>query len=291
MKRAARRYLRNPAEAALLIVIAGFFRLLPLDGASALGGVIARAIGPHLKVSDVARRNLGRALPDLGGAEIERTIRDLWTNLGRTAAEYPHLTRIARSRVEIVGLERALALRDDGKPGILFSAHMANWEVLGAVAAQVGMPLTLVYRALNNPLADRFLRYLRREVSDKLLPKGPSGARDLIASLKDGAHLGLLVDQKMNDGIAVPFFGRIAMTAPALAQLAYRYECPVLPVQTIRLDGARFRIIVHEPLVLVQSGDRTADILATMTTVNDMLEGWIRSAPEQWLWVHKRWPD
>jgi KDO2-lipid IV(A) lauroyltransferase len=290
MKSALRRYVRNPAEAALLLLAVGFFRVLPLDAASALGGLAARTVGPRLRVSNVARRNLARAFPERSSGELETLLRGVWDNVGRTAAEYPHLARIAATRVEIVGLATAKAARDDGKPGIFFSAHMANWEVLGAVAARSGLPLTLVYRALNNELADRLLRFLRRDVSKQLLRKGPSGARDALAALKGGAHLGLLVDQKMNDGIAAPFFGRPAMTAPALAQLAYRYDCPVIPAQTIRLKGARFRVIVHDPLTLARTGDRNADILATMSAVNLLVEEWIRQAPEQWLWLHKRWP-
>ena len=101
----------------------------------------------------------------------------------------------------------------------------------------------------------------------------------------------MLVDQKLNDGIAVPFFGRDAMTAPALAQLALKYRCPVVPARLERLDGARFRLTFQPPMELPDTGDREADVFETMRRVNAIFEDWIRARPEQWLWLHRRWPD
>jgi KDO2-lipid IV(A) lauroyltransferase len=124
-----------------------------------------------------------------------------------------------------------------------------------------------------------------------LIPKGPAGARLLLRSLKGGKHLGMVVDQKMNDGIAIPFFGRDAMTAPALAELALRFDCPVVPVRVERLEGARFRITIDPPLDLDVTGERRADITAAMVKVNALIESWVREHPEQWLWLHNRWPD
>ena len=101
----------------------------------------------------------------------------------------------------------------------------------------------------------------------------------------------MLADQKMNDGIPVPFFGRPAMTAPALAALALRFDCDVLPARAERLAGAHFRLTVFPPLPLPRTGDSHADAAALMAQVNAILETWIRDRPEQWFWVHQRWPD
>jgi KDO2-lipid IV(A) lauroyltransferase len=101
----------------------------------------------------------------------------------------------------------------------------------------------------------------------------------------------LLVDQKLNDGIAVPFFGRPAMTAPALALLALHFDCTVLPARVERLHGAHFRLTIEPPLSLARTGNRTADAAALMTEVNRTLERWIRHRPDQWFWLHRRWPD
>jgi Kdo2-lipid IVA lauroyltransferase/acyltransferase len=109
--------------------------------------------------------------------------------------------------------------------------------------------------------------------------------------LRRGEHLTMLADQKMNDGVPVPFFGRIAMTSSALASLALRFDCDVLPACVERLGGARFRLTVFPRLPLRRSGDHRADVAALMAEVNRRLEAWIRDRPEEWFWVHRRWPD
>jgi KDO2-lipid IV(A) lauroyltransferase len=110
-----------------------------------------------------------------------------------------------------------------------------------------------------------------------------------------GAYLGFpfhcYSTPKMNDGIAIPFFGRDAMTAPAIAQLALRFNCPIVPFRAERLGGAHFRLTVYPPLELPRTGNREADIRALMVQINTLLEQWVRARPEQWLWLHRRWPD
>ena len=272
----------------------GVFGLLPLDWASAIGGALARAIGPRLGVSKRARLNLGRALPGLSKAEIASIIAGMWDNLGRVAAEYPHLRRIRifepGGRVETQGFENMDQAVAAGRRMIIFSGHLANWEIGMLAAVQYGADVAQIYRAANNPLIDRMIIRFR-SIGGELIPKGTVAARRAIAVLRGDAHLTMLADQKMNDGIPVPFFGRPAMTASALAVLALRFDCDVLPARVERLGGARFRLTVFPPLPLPRSGDNHADVAALMTKVNQILEGWIRDRPEQWFWLHRRWPD
>jgi Kdo2-lipid IVA lauroyltransferase/acyltransferase len=270
------------------------FKVLPLGYASALGGALARGIGPFLPVSRHARRNISRAFPELSEAEIAGVVAGMWDNLGRLAAEYPHLRNICifepGGRVETHGFEhvdRALAA---GRRMIVFSGHIANWEIGMLAGVQYGISVAQIYRTLNNPLMDRMIARFRGDRGE-FIPKGAIAARLAIAALRRGTHLGLLADQKMNDGIPVPFFGRLAMTAPALAGLALCFDCDVLPLRVERLGGARFRVTVCPPLSLPHSDDRHADAAALMARVNAKLEGWIRDRPEQWLWLHRRWPE
>ncbi len=272
----------------------GAFELLPFDRASALGGALARRIGPSLGISERARRNLRRAFPGLPEIEIERIVAGMWDNLGRVAAEYPHLREIrvfeAGGRVETHGLEHMDRAVAAGRRMIIFSGHIANWEIGLLAAVQYGISVAQIYRAANNPLVDQMITRFRGDAGE-LIPKGTVAARRAIAVLRRGAHLTMLADQKMNDGIAVPFFGRPAMTTSALASLALRFECDVLPARVERLGGARFRLTVFPPLPLPRSGDHHADIAALMSQVNSILEEWVRNRPEQWFWVHRRWPD
>jgi KDO2-lipid IV(A) lauroyltransferase len=281
------------AEAAVVWMIFHLFRLLPVDQASAFGGWVGRVIGYRLPVSDQARKNLERALPELDESARERVIFGMWDNLGRTAAEFPHLDDLRfgpGERVEIIGGDHLVEASRSPRGSLFFSGHLGNWELNGHAAAAAGITLHLVYRAPDNPRLRWLYERGRAKTGVSLIPKGAQGARQALMLLRKGEHLGLLVDQKMNDGIAVPFFGRDAMTAPALADLALKFDAPIIPARVVRLNGARFRLIVEPALVIRNTGDRHTDVLAIMSEVNAKLERWIREHPEQWLWVHRRWP-
>lgn len=289
------RYLFHPIEAAAALVVYSLFRILPLDWASALGGWMARTVGPWLPISERAVRNLSNAFPEKSPTEIRAIVRAMWDNLGRLAAEYPHLSEFdvydSKGRVETTGGEYVDQLREDGAAGIFFSAHIANWEIVSLCATQRGVPLDRVYRQANNRLVEWLYRHGRASVEGALIPKGAAGARLLLQALKEGKHIGMMVDQKMNDGIPVPFFGRDVMSAPAFAELALRFDCPVVPARVQRLKGARFKLVIGPPLALIRTGDHRADVAANMAQVNALIEKWVRETPEQWLWLHNRWPD
>jgi len=160
----------------------GAFELLPFDRASALGGALARRIGPSLGISERARRNLRRAFPGLPEIEIERIVAGMWDNLGRVAAEYPHLREIrvfeAGGRVETHGLEHMDPAVAAGRRMIIFSGHIANWEIGMLAAVQYGISVAQIYRAANNPLVDRMITRFRGhagELSRRV--RSPPGAR------------------------------------------------------------------------------------------------------------------
>ena len=273
----------------------GLLKALPVDAASGLGGRVARAVGPRLKVTEPARANLRMAFPDWDAARIEATIRGMWDNLGRTAGEFPHVPAFTvgrpgdDARITVENAEVIDRLADSG-PVIWFSAHIANWETGPMGVGGIGRPMHVVYRAANNPHTD-WVYAAGRRFAASLIPKGAAGARRMAQVLRHKEHLGVLVDQKLNDGIPVDFFGRPAMTGTAVALFALKYRCPLVPAHPVREDGARFRVVVEEPLPLPDSGDRTADTAELMARVNARVEAWIRDHPEQWLWLHRRWPE
>jgi len=267
-------------------------RLLPFTLASSLGGGLARALGPLLKPSKAARANLTAAFPEKSEAEIEVILRDVWENMGRTAFEFAvmdHLLTVqGQRRVEIEGQDNIDAAFATGKPVLFFGAHLGNWELLPVSAGILGFGVHVFYRAPNNPLLLNL--FTKRSSPGELIPKGAPGAKRAFTLLKRGENLGILVDQKLNDGIKAPFFGRDAMTGTALAEFALRFDAPIMPVQCVRLPGARFKLIYHPALTVTRSGDKKTDVAKIMTDVNAMIESWIRERPGQWLWLHKRWP-
>jgi KDO2-lipid IV(A) lauroyltransferase len=265
--------------------------------ASNLGGWLARTLGPWLPVTRVADDNLRRALPKLDAAARARVIAGVWDNLGRTVAELPHLATFRRSEAgpgwEIEGEAHIAQLRAAGGQALFFSGHFGNWELILPIAAALGVNVAGFYRAASNVAVDRLIQALRQRALGpgvSMFSKGAQGARAALLHLRDGGSLGLLVDQKMNDGIAVPFFGRDAMTAPALAQFALRFALPIVPVRVVRLGPARFRLVCEEPLAVTLTGDKVTDIYAVTLAVNETLERWIRADPASWLWLHRRWP-
>lgn len=284
-------------EAWLLRCVLALFRALGPVGASNFAGGVARAIGPLLPVANVADANLRLALPELDAATRRRVIRGMFENLGRTTGELPHLAGLRQTASgpgwEIEGEPIVRAVAAKGGPAIFVSAHFGNWEMLPPAAAHFGMHMASMYRAANNPLVDDMINRLRQAAIGRetiLFAKGTAGARGALQHLARGGYLALLMDQKMNDGIAVDFFGRPAMTAPALAALALRFRCPVIPGYVRRIGPARLRVTCEPPLPLPNTGDKQEDLALLTRAVNERFEHWIRETPECWFWVHRRWP-
>jgi Kdo2-lipid IVA lauroyltransferase/acyltransferase len=274
-------------------------RALGPDRASNFGGSIARRLGPLLPVQRIGLENLRDAFPDMDEAERRAILREVWDNLGRTAAEYPHLAALwdydennARpGRIEVAGIETFKRLRDDGKPAIIFTAHLANWELPAVCAARHGLEVTAVYRTPNNPYVARRIEQIRSGAMGGLLAagSGQAVAFAMASVIERGGHLGLLVDQRLRRGMKVPFFGRPAPTNPILGQLARRFECPVHGVRVIRLPDNCFRVELTDEIALPRDGDGLIDVAASMRRVNEIVEGWVREHPGQWLWLHRRW--
>ena len=242
-------------------------------------------MGPYLKVSDLGRKNLSLAFPKKTPQEREHILQGVWENLGRVVGEFPHMDTIATSlsRVEVVNGDRIDKLRDDGRPGIFISAHLANWELPHLTVTGHGLAIALISRPPNNWILRWFLEYVRHNSLVHLILKGASGSKELLKLLQQGGHVGILVDQRLSEGELIPFFGKEAFTAVGPSKLAAKYKAPLVPVQVERLKGAHFRVTFHEPLELESTPEKTTEVL------NEIIEKWIKKNPEQWLWLHNRW--
>jgi KDO2-lipid IV(A) lauroyltransferase len=279
-------------EAGLFATFLGISRLLSPERASSLGRRILRAIGPRLDKTRIFRRNLTLAFPEKSAGEIEALIREIWGNFGAVLAEYPHLRAYAEAgesqRLEIVS--NSPVLPHTGKAAVFVTAHLANWEISLAAAIRLGIPVSVLYTPLHNPWLDRMLYRARATMGLGLLPRD-GGIRTLVRELVSGKSIGLLVDQRVDSGEPVPFFGLDMNTSTTPARLALRYHCDLIPMRVQRLADARFRVSFAPP-VTPTSGitDEHEKILDMTRQLNGLFETWIREQPGEWLCSKRRWP-
>jgi Kdo2-lipid IVA lauroyltransferase/acyltransferase len=284
--------LRYGAEATLFLAFMGFFRLIGLDAASAVGGFIGRVIFARTRATKRAHDNLAMAFPEKTVAERGAIIHAMWDNLGRTVAEYAHLDKFdlygPDPRIRVENVSAAEKIRGQGV--LLLSGHFANWEMMPIAASRFGLDGAIVYRPPNNPYVDRYISRARAKKGFAEQISKHHGVRRIFTLLRGGKAILLLADQKTNEGIPAPFFGRDAMTTPAPAALALKLKVPIIFASNKRLGGARFAVTVYPPLHFAPTGDEDADMRTMTVAINRRLEEMVRADPSQWLWIHRRWP-
>jgi KDO2-lipid IV(A) lauroyltransferase len=272
-------------------------RLIPMKRAASLFERFARWFGPKIWRHKVVMDNLAIAFPEKSIEERNQLASDSWAQMARTLLEYIYLDEIfdldedhiGSDRIEIRNAEQFVKLRDDGLPAILFTGHIANFELLPMVAAEFGLEIQSLYRRPNNKHAASQVARARKDIGKNLVASGAGASFQLMSALERNEHVGLLVDQKFRRGIQVPFFGKDAPTNTLLAKLARRYNCPVHGARTVRLPGGRFRLEITDELVLPRDAHGDIDIRGTTTLVTGIIEDWVREYPDQWLWMHRRW--
>ncbi len=296
LARAAAHLVDSIAVAGVRVLFA-LARFLGPDRASDLGGWLARMLGPLFPAHRTALANVRAAFPGIADAEVRRIVRGAWDNLGRTAAEYAHLDTIfdfdpenpGAGRIEVEGIAHFEALRDDGKAGLIFSGHFANWELPAICAARYGLEATAVFRAPNAPAVARMVHEVRSQTMGGLAAAKPGAAFAMQGVLERGGHLGMLIDQHFTRGVIVDFLGRPALTNPIMGKFARNFDCPVHGVRVIRLPGRRFRLELTPPLDLPRDENGEIEVAGAMQAMTAVVEGWVREHPEQWLWMHRRW--
>jgi KDO2-lipid IV(A) lauroyltransferase len=286
--------LRYGAEAALFMAFMGLFRILGTDMASALGGWIGRHVFSRLPPDRVARANLDAAFPEKTQAQRDAIRMAMWDNLGRVVAEYAHLDAFTNTgpdpRVRIIDRARAMTALADGKGLMFLSGHLANWEIMPIAGNLLGFDGASVVRPPNNPHVAHYLEVQRGLLGPREQIAKHNAMRRMIAQLRSGKALYMLADQKLNEGVPVPFFGRPAMTTPAPAALALKLGARILMASNRRVGGARFEVVIHPGPEITSSGDEAADTLALTAAITASIEEMVRADPGQWLWIHNRWP-
>jgi Kdo2-lipid IVA lauroyltransferase/acyltransferase len=301
--RRLRRGFKRASDALIGTIVVGLIksvRRTDPDKMANFAGWMMRTIGPLLRENRIGRANLVSAFPEKSVAEIDAILRGCWDSLGRVGAEFAHLDRLwdfdpdhpaAPGRIELAqaDIERFLGLLNDGKPALVFTAHLANWELPAICAATYDLDSAVLYRRPNLAGIDRWLRETRATSMGELISTGLEAPMKLVAALERGAHVGMLVDQYYVRGVPVTFFGRRTMANPLLARLARHFDCPIHGTRVIRLPDHRFRAELTEAIAPVRDAEDKIDIAGTMQIITSVIEGWIREHPDQWLWMHRRW--
>jgi Kdo2-lipid IVA lauroyltransferase/acyltransferase len=290
----------NAIVGALTVGLLKFLRLFDPDKLADFSGWLTRTLGPLLPENRIGRANLIAAFPDKPPAEIDRILRGVWDNLGRLGAEFSQLDRlwdwdpafperIGRIVITREQIDRYMQLANDGKPALVFAAHLANWELPAICAATYKLDSAVLYRRPNIPAIDRWLRDTRAANMGDMINTALDAPMRIAEALERGAHIGMLVDQYYVRGVEVTFFGRKTNANPLLARLARHFDCPIYGTRVIREPGHRLRPELTEEIKPARDADGKIDIAGTMQVVTGVIEGWVREYPEQWLWLHRRW--
>ena len=267
-----------------------FTRLIGIDLSSSLGGFIAKRLGPLLKATRYARHNIKLALPHLTPPEIKEIIQEMWDNIGRTFFEMPHIYRLSdqefKKRVKIIGLEKVKKF----KQAIFITGHFGNWEVAAKGLKAHDLLDAIVYRKLNNPILNDLMKSLR-SCGLEQIPKGVLASKRIIKYLIDKKSIGILGDQKLDEGLWIDFFKKPAKTLSAPAKLSIKYNIPMFFCRVIRIKGAYFQMHVQGPVPSTAvKQNKGSDMEVELTIkMNRIYEEWIKDLPAQWFWVHRRW--
>ena len=287
--------MRYRLEYALAWALIKFVGILPRPLARAFGISIAWLVYClHRKLRRVGMRNLELAFPEKTPSDRKRILHGVFRSLGRQAAEvclFPRYTRENVSQTVVYegfeNFERALA---HGKGVMFLTAHLGAWELSAFSHSLYGHPLNVVMRPLDNPYLDRLTRRYRTMHGNKAVDK--DFARGLIAALRKGETVGVLMDTNMiaGQGVFVDFFGHQACTATGVARVALKTDAAVVPGFTI-WDPVlkKYRLRFDPAVKLIHTKDREADVAANTALFTKIIEDYVRRYPDQWLWVHRRW--
>jgi KDO2-lipid IV(A) lauroyltransferase len=287
----------------LTVAALGLLRRLDRRRMANMIGPLMRHVGPWLPEHRIGRDNLVAAFPDKSPEEIEKILGGVWDNLGRYAAEFAHIDRMTIYNPEApqqpadldatydeTTRDRFMQLRHSGKPSLVFSAHLANWELPACAPRMLGMPTSILYRRPNIGATSDAIVALRERCMGNMVAAGLDAPFRLGRALERGDHVAMLVDQHTTQGVDVVFFGRWAKANPLIAQLARLTGAPIYGIRAIRLpDGNHFRGELTGEIAPVRGADGIIDIQATTQAIANVVEGWVREHPEQWLWLHRRW--
>ena len=282
-------------EFVTIISLFCIFKIIGLKNASNLGSVLGRFIGPLFRSKHITKQNIKIGLGELDQKKETEIINSMWSNIGRTFAEYPFLkdfkfNKINFDHIKIYGTKYLDEIKKNNEPTIFYSCHFANFELMAMELDKFGIKCAAIYRPLNNFFLNPLMEYLRMKyICPNQIPKGRMGMREIISKVKDGYSIALMVDQRVSEGPRTPFFNKPAHTTTIPAQLALKYNCKLVPISLERKEGPNLEMTIHEPYKIEKTGNDEEDTKNITLKINQIIEKMIINNPKQWIWSHNRW--
>ena len=271
------------------------FKIIGLRNASNLGGILGEFIGPLFRSKNIILQNIRTGLGKIHKEIESEIIKEMWSNIGRTFAEYIFLKDFKQNKtnfehMKFNGVDHLNKIKKNNEPVIFYSGHFANFELMAMELDKFGIKCAAIYRPLNNFFLNPLMEYLRMKyICPNQIPKGRMGMREIISKVKDGYSIALMVDQRVSEGPRTLFFNKPAHTTTIPAQLALRYDCKLVPISLKRKEGPNFEMTVHEPYQIEKTGNGEEDTKNITLKINQVLEKLIIENPKQWTWSHNRW--
>ncbi len=271
------------------------FKIIGLKNASNLGGALGVLIGPFFRSKKIIKKNIKTGLGNIDEKKEEEIINGMWSNIGRTLAEYVFLKDFKLNKtnfdhIKINGTNYLNEIKKYNKPVIFYSGHFANFELMAMELDKFGIKTAAIYRPLNNFFLNPLMEYVRMKyICPIQIPKGRMSMRKIIGRIKDGYSIALMMDQRVSEGQKVPFFNKPAFTTTIPAQLALKYDCKLVPIFLERKEGVNFEMTVHEPYKIEKTDNDEEDTKNITLKINQIIEKMIIKSPTQWIWSHNRW--
>jgi len=271
------------------------FKIIGLKNASSLGSILGKIVGPFFRSKNITKQNIRTGLGNLDKKNEKEIINNMWSNIGRTFAEYVFLKDFKFNKtnfdhMKIIGTDYLNEIKRSNKPVIFYSGHFANFELMAMELDKFGIKTAAIYRPLNNFFLNPLMEYLRMKyICPIQIPKGRMGMREIISRIKDGYSIALMMDQRVSEGQKVPFFNKPAFTTTIPAQLALKYDCKLVPIFLERKGSLNFEMTVHEPYKIEKTGNNEEDTKNITLKINQVIEKMIIKNPTQWIWSHNRW--
>jgi len=280
-----------------IIIISLFiiFKIIGIKNASNLGSILGKIIGPYFRSQSIIKKNIKIALGDIKKKKEEEIINGMWSNIGRTFAEYIFLknfklNQIGVDHIKITGSEYLDEIKKSNKPVVFFSGHFANFELMAMELVKYGINLAAIYRPLNNFFLNPLMEYLRKKyICPVQIPKGKSGSREIVKKINEGFSIAIMVDQRVSEGPRISFFNKGAHTTTIPSQIALKYDCKLVPIYIERKNEINFEMIIHKPYEINKTGTHEDSIKNNSLTINQNIEKMVVKNSSQWIWTHDRW--